>query len=259
VQNSGNPAAWTLDGTHTYGYHAQTDYLTSATHGDGLSGHSPTWSYDAAGNRLTGGSVYDDLNRLTETPTYAFTNDILGNRTVRTTKSNQATRPYTWDALNRLLTVNIVHNYQYRADGMRTKKSRSGSGQTSRMVVLRERRIPTRRSPFREGRGFKRVQGMSALGAFVQLRNHLKALPEDGLREPRHRIAVKGCADDRDRSRGHELVVVRLADRERIGSSMRGGLRASGREAASETLGIGVAGDVGNVFDHDQTPCLAWA
>ena len=40
-----------LSRTETYGYDQYLDYLTSANYNDGLSNASPTWSYDAAGNR----------------------------------------------------------------------------------------------------------------------------------------------------------------------------------------------------------------
>ncbi len=44
-------ASWTTSQTDTCGYDPKFDYLTAASYGDGLANASPTWSYDAAGNR----------------------------------------------------------------------------------------------------------------------------------------------------------------------------------------------------------------
>ena len=44
---------WNLQRTESYGYDANLDYLTSANYGDGLSNATPTWTYDAAGNRAS--------------------------------------------------------------------------------------------------------------------------------------------------------------------------------------------------------------
>ena len=49
--------------TEYYGYDSNFDYLTGATYNDGLANGSPTWTYDAAGNRTD--SVCDNLNRTT--------------------------------------------------------------------------------------------------------------------------------------------------------------------------------------------------
>ena len=97
------------------------DYLTSTTYSDGLANGSPTWTYDAAGNRTD--SICDNLNRTTSISGTSTTCDILGNRTAL-----GSTTTYGWDCLNRMTSFTNstgTMNYQYRADGMRTRKSTS--------------------------------------------------------------------------------------------------------------------------------------
>lgn len=109
--------------TETYGYDAANDQLTSANYGDGNPDETPSWTYDAAGNR-NDASVVDNLNRATTLGGVACTNDILGNRL---TKGGSQ---YGWDCLNRLLSVSaafgggttLAGSYDYRADGMRVRK-----------------------------------------------------------------------------------------------------------------------------------------
>ncbi len=123
----GSGGSWVEDRTETYGYDSNLDYLTSADYDDGLSGATPSWTYDAAGNR-TDSSVVDNLNRATTIQSVAVTNDILGNRlTVAGGYS------YSWDCLNRLLTYTaggVTSTYAYRADGMRVSKSNSSVAAT---------------------------------------------------------------------------------------------------------------------------------
>ncbi len=118
-------ASWTTSQTDTYGYDAQLDYLTAASYGDGLANASPTWSYDAAGNRND--AVTDNLNRATSLGSTTVTNDILGNRITK------GSTTCGWDILNRMTSFTSssgVTNYVYRADGMRVSKSNS-TGSTS--------------------------------------------------------------------------------------------------------------------------------
>ncbi len=108
---------WTLAQTDTYSYDSAFDYLTGASYGDGLANATPSWSYDAAGNRAD--SVCDNLNRTTSVGGVATTCDVLGNRLSYGSKS------YTWDAHNRMKSLSsggVTTKYAYRADGMRTTK-----------------------------------------------------------------------------------------------------------------------------------------
>lgn len=117
VNNSGS---WALDRTEYYGYDADLDYLTSADYNDGLANETPSWTYDAAGNR-NDASVVDNLNRATTIGGVSRTYDILGN-----TLTKGEDFAYAWDALNRMTrytSVSTVWDYQYRADGMRVKKT----------------------------------------------------------------------------------------------------------------------------------------
>ena len=101
------------------GYDADLDYLTSADYNDGLANETPSWSYDAAGNR-NDASVVDNLNRATTIGGVARTYDILGN-----TLTIGASKSMTWDALNRMTSLTsgaTTTNYAYRPDGMRVSK-----------------------------------------------------------------------------------------------------------------------------------------
>ncbi len=116
VNNSGS---WALDRTEYYGYDADLDYLTSANYNDGLPNASPTWSYDAAGNR-NDATVVDNLNRATTIGGVSRTYDILGN-----TLTKGSGTGYEWDALNRMTTFatsSVGNAMKYRADGMRVSK-----------------------------------------------------------------------------------------------------------------------------------------
>lgn len=118
--------SWNLQRTESYGYDANLDYLTSANYGDGLGNATPTWTYDAAGNRASdstnsGTWTYDNLNRMTASPNMTYTNDVLGNRTGKTPSSGSSTS-YGWDDLNRMTSLTVgsaTTNYAYRADGLR--------------------------------------------------------------------------------------------------------------------------------------------
>lgn len=116
---------WGLEREEVYGYDATRDYLTSADYGDGLANEEVSWSYDAGGNRIsdssnTGTWSYDNLNRMTASPGYSYTNDLSGNRL-----GKGSTVDYDWDVLNRMTSYsdsNGSTDYAYRADGMRVVK-----------------------------------------------------------------------------------------------------------------------------------------
>ena len=125
LPSSPGSSTWSSSQTDTYGYDPKLDYLTAASYGDGLANASPTWSYDAAGNRND--AVTDNLNRATSLGGITVTNDILGNRIAK------GSTTCGWDILNRMTSFTSssgVTNYVYRADGMRVSKSNS-TGSTS--------------------------------------------------------------------------------------------------------------------------------
>ncbi len=125
LPSSPGSSTWNSSQTDTYGYDPKLDYLTAASYGDGLANATPTWSYDAAGNRND--AVTDNLNRATSLGGTTVTNDILGNRITK------GSNTCGWDILNRMTSFTSssgVTNYVYRADGMRVSKSNS-TGSTS--------------------------------------------------------------------------------------------------------------------------------
>lgn len=136
--------SWNLQRTETFGYDANLDYLTSANYGDGLSNATPSWTYDAAGNRVSdstnsGTWTYDNLNRMTASPGHTYDNDILGNRL--SDGPNTTSQQYVWDDLNRMTRlhygVNNVNDYVYRADGMRISKTATGSASSQSSTLYR--------------------------------------------------------------------------------------------------------------------------
>jgi RHS repeat-associated protein len=97
---------------------------------DGLSNEVQTWDYDAAGNRVSdsakpGTWTYDNLNRMSASPTASYTHDAVGNRLTKVAGS--VTTDYQWDAVNRMTYLMPRDSYTgirntYRADGMRVRK-----------------------------------------------------------------------------------------------------------------------------------------
>jgi hypothetical protein len=57
----GSGGSWQIDHTEGYSYDPSLDYLTGANYGDGQPNATPSWTYDAAGNRND--TVADNLNR----------------------------------------------------------------------------------------------------------------------------------------------------------------------------------------------------
>lgn len=129
--------SWNLQRTESYGYDSNLDYLTSANYGDGLANATPSWTYDAAGNRasdstISGSWTYDNLNRMTASPGYTYINTIGGNRLERTGSSAWNMR-HSWDVLNRMTQSyvngsNDVVSMTYRADGLRVTKANAVPG-----------------------------------------------------------------------------------------------------------------------------------
>lgn len=120
VPVSGQPLNWATQRAETYSYDADLDYLVGADYDDGLANETTTWSYDAAGNRISDSSnagtwSYDNLNRMTASPGLSYSHDILGNRISKGATS------YAWDVLNRMTGIGST-TYAYRADGMRVSK-----------------------------------------------------------------------------------------------------------------------------------------
>ena len=73
----------------------------------------------------------------------SYTNDILGNRTSKTYSG--VTNNFTWDVLNRMTSytsnTNATWSYEYRADGMRTRKAGVGTG-TVETLYLHDGQMP---------------------------------------------------------------------------------------------------------------------
>ena len=108
TQDSSDPTAYgsTPEHQEDYAYDADLDYLTQARYdddGNGTWDTTPTWTYDAAGNRNDASTV-DNLNRMTgDSSSNTYENDILGNRTWRNRYVSTGAVRMTWDALNRMV------------------------------------------------------------------------------------------------------------------------------------------------------------
>ena len=99
-------------GVQNFGYDA-LDRLTSATHPLTF---DQAFSYDPVGNRTTNSSVYNVGNQLTEDANFTYSYDLNGNLTRKTFKSNSNHTDYTYDAENRLVSVDGGATAQYRYD-----------------------------------------------------------------------------------------------------------------------------------------------
>jgi RHS repeat-associated protein len=95
IQSSGT------DGTQDYGYDS-TNQLTTANH---TTQTDEAYSYDANGNRTSGGSSAGTNNQLLTDGTYNYEYDGEGNRTKRTEIVTGKVTEYVWDYRNRLTSV----------------------------------------------------------------------------------------------------------------------------------------------------------
>jgi RHS repeat-associated protein len=95
IQSSGT------DGTQDYSYDS-TNQLTTATH---TTQTDEAYSYDANGNRTSGGSSAGTNNQLLTDGTYNYEYDGEGNRTKRTEIGTGKVTEYIWDYRNRLTSV----------------------------------------------------------------------------------------------------------------------------------------------------------
>jgi RHS repeat-associated protein len=95
IQSSGT------DGTQDYGYDS-TNQLTTANH---TTQTDEAYSYDANGNRTSGGSGTGTNNQLLTDGTYTYEYDGEGNRTKRTEIGTGKVTEYVWDYRNRLTSV----------------------------------------------------------------------------------------------------------------------------------------------------------
>jgi RHS repeat-associated protein len=107
--------------TTTYGYDNGDNLLSIALSGSTTS----TLSYDVAHQlqtytKMTGSTLVQKL-------TYNYDSD--GNRT-STTDQNSVVTTYGWDQANRLITYGTTASYSYDGDGLRMKKTLSGSAES---------------------------------------------------------------------------------------------------------------------------------
>ena len=98
-----------LDGVAVYGYDSRGQ-LTSAVHGNSPSGIAVpdfSTSYDASGNQTDTGYSTGDQNRLTTDGASNYEYDAEGNRSRKTTIATGDYVTYTWDHANRLTQVSF--------------------------------------------------------------------------------------------------------------------------------------------------------
>jgi RHS repeat-associated protein len=95
IQSSGT------DGTQDYSYDS-TNQLTTANH---TTQTDEAYSYDANGNRTSGGASTGTNNQLLTDGTYNYEYDGEGNRTLRTEIGTGKVTEYVWDYRNRLTSV----------------------------------------------------------------------------------------------------------------------------------------------------------
>ncbi len=89
------------DGVQDYVYDS-TNQLTTATH---TTQTDEAYSYDANGNRTSGGVATGTNNQLLTDGTYNYEYDGEGNRTKRTEIGTSKVTEYNWDYRNRLTSV----------------------------------------------------------------------------------------------------------------------------------------------------------
>lgn len=136
----GNRASLTnRRGSQVFGYDT-LDRLTSASHP--LLATPQAFAYDPVGNRTTGGSVVNAGNQLTADATHTYQYDDNGNLTRKTLLATGNFTQYTYDAENRLTTVEDfvagtptpAFTSTYRYDGLGRRIEKVANGQTTRYV-----------------------------------------------------------------------------------------------------------------------------
>ncbi|HLF79433.1 MAG TPA: DUF6531 domain-containing protein [Dehalococcoidia bacterium] len=159
-------AAYTLDnvgnrtqrldglGTHTYAYD-NLYRLTSVTY-PGPS--TDTYTYDAAGNRLTKGATsytYDAADRMTVAGGVSYGYDNNGNQTSRGSDT------YAWDAEDRMTAATVggtTTTFAYNGDGLRNSRTVGGNTTTFTWDV-----VPSVPQVLDDG-AFKYVYGLERIG-----------------------------------------------------------------------------------------------
>ena len=124
-------------GTTTYGYD-QADRLTSADAPIGSLVPDEAFGYDAAGNRISGGSSFDAANRLLSDATTDYAYDNEGNLLSRTVRASGAVTHYTWNALHQLTSITLPGGAttSYRYDALNRRIEAAGPTGTIRSVNL---------------------------------------------------------------------------------------------------------------------------
>ncbi len=126
-------------GSQNFGYD-NLDRLTSASHP--LLGTAQAFAYDAVGNRTTAGNVTNAGNQLTADATHSYQYDDNGNLTRKTLLATGNYSQYTYDAENRLTTVEdfaagnptAAFTSTYRYDGLGRRIEKVTNGQTKRYI-----------------------------------------------------------------------------------------------------------------------------
>jgi RHS repeat-associated protein len=100
-----------LAGANTYTYNPNGT-LAAATHPAATGLASESYTYDSAGNRLTGptssvASTYDKANRLLSAGSTTYTWNGEGDLASKTNTATGTTTTYTWDADNRLISTKL--------------------------------------------------------------------------------------------------------------------------------------------------------
>jgi len=116
------------------------DRLTSASHP--LLVTPQSFAYDPVGNRTTGGSIVNAGNQLTADANYGYEYDDNGNLTRKTSLATGNYTQYTYDAENRLTTVDefaagnptAAFTSTYRYDGLGRRIEKVANGQTTRYI-----------------------------------------------------------------------------------------------------------------------------
>lgn len=93
------------DGRVDYAYDASGQLVSETYRNAALSGYSRQYSFDANGNRNMTGHTTGRNNRIASDGQFDYQYDAEGNRTRRTRRSDGAVTEYTWDYRNRLTGV----------------------------------------------------------------------------------------------------------------------------------------------------------
>jgi RHS repeat-associated protein/uncharacterized repeat protein (TIGR01451 family) len=123
------------DGARTFGYDG-IGRLESVDHPVGAPVADESYGYDAVGNRLSNGALYNTADRILEDQVFRYGFDLEGRLISKVVKATNAETRYWWDAEGQLTAITHPNGAQttFRYDGLGRRVEVDDRGNVSRFV-----------------------------------------------------------------------------------------------------------------------------